>query len=50
MKQTSKRERRIRKDLKLFTVNSAKTKQQLFVNGKPLQFEIIKRSEDGPKA
>lgn len=48
MKQASKRERRIRKDLKVFSKNNIK-KQQLFVNGKPLQFEIVRKAEEEPK-
>ena len=49
MKQASKRERRIRKDLKVFSKNNIK-KQQLFVNGKPLQFEVVRKAEEEPKS
>ena len=53
MKQASKRERRIRKDLKL--IRGGIVKGQLYVDGKPLQFEIVgqtkasKTPEDGAK-
>ena len=49
MKQASKREKRIRKDLKVFSKNNIK-KQQLFVNGKPLQFEVVRKAEEEPKS
>lgn len=53
MKQASKRERRIRKDLKL--IRGGIVKGQLYVDGKPLQFEVVgqtkasKTPEDGAK-
>lgn len=44
MKQASKRERRIRNDLKLIRGN-IKKEHQLYVNGKPLQFEVVRNSK-----
>ena len=44
MKQASKRERRIRNDLKLIRGNIRK-ERQLYVNGKPLKFEVVRNSK-----
>lgn len=44
MKQASKRERRIRNDLKLIRGNIRK-EHQLYVNGKPLKFEVVRNSK-----